>query len=168
MDRGAWRATIHRVTKSQTGLSDLAQDTSKMLVQMTVLFPLPSRSTGTAWHARKILSFGPRKTCQPQASWETLGCFISEPCFCMCKLASCFPPCRFFLGMCATLNTQELPHQREPGRSPALLPGSQQRHPSGFPSPHCTSPPVSSAHRHKGFVPKLSPDSSSMTLAMST
>ena len=25
MDRGAWRATVHGVTKRQTGLSDLAQ-----------------------------------------------------------------------------------------------------------------------------------------------
>ena len=25
MDRGAWRATVHRVAKSQTGLSDQAQ-----------------------------------------------------------------------------------------------------------------------------------------------
>ena len=30
MDRGAWRATVHRVTKSQTRLKQLSMHTSKL------------------------------------------------------------------------------------------------------------------------------------------
>ena len=37
MDRGAWRATVHRVAKSQTQLSDSAQHTQHLAAVMKLL-----------------------------------------------------------------------------------------------------------------------------------
>ena len=40
MDRGAWRATVHRVTKSQTRLSDLAHTVFFSLLPQPIMYSL--------------------------------------------------------------------------------------------------------------------------------
>ena len=49
MDRGAWQATVHRVTKSQTQLKQLSTDTTPSFCKIS----LPSRSRGHSGMNRK-------------------------------------------------------------------------------------------------------------------